>query len=130
LQFNVNQTKNARKQSLDQTVNLIGRGKTHFHVELGKLRLPIGAQVLIAKTTCDLVVLIQPGNHADLFEDLGRLWQREKFSWLHARGHDVIARALGGRLDQVRRFDLGKPLLIHVLVDFQKHAMTQAQVGL
>src|SRR4030095_10322753 len=101
-----------------------------FHIQLGKLRLSVSAQILIAKTTGDLVVLIQPRNHTALFEDLERLRQREKSSWLHARGYDVIARALGRRLNQVRRFDLGKALLIHVPVDFQEHAMTQTQVRL
>ena len=97
---------------------------------MGKLRLAVGAQVFVAKATRDLVVLIQAGDHANLFEDLGRLRQREEFARLHARRHDVITRAFGSRLDQVRCFDLRKALLVHVLIDCQQQPMAQAQVRL
>ena len=95
-----------------------------------KLRLAIGAQVFVAKAARDLVVLVEAGNHANLFEDLRRLRQRKKLSRLHARRHDVVARAFGRRLDQIRSFDLGKALLVHVAIDFQQQAMAQAQIRL
>ncbi len=95
-----------------------------------ELRLAVGAQVFVAKATRDLVVLIQAGDHANLFEDLGRLRQREEFSRLYARRHDVITRAFGRRLNQIRSFDLRKALLVHVPIDLEQQPMAQTQVRL
>ena len=65
-------------------------------VQPGKFfALPQSPQIFITKTAGDLVVLIQSRNHANLFQNLRRLRQREKLSRLYARGHDVIARAFG-----------------------------------
>ena len=69
-QVDVDEFEDRREKTFDQRVNLIERGKTHLDVELGELRLPVGAQVFVAETVCDLEVLIQAANHAQLLEEL------------------------------------------------------------
>src|SRR5262249_1405687 len=128
LQLDANQTEDSREQSFDQRVDLIGRRETHLNVELGKLRLAVSAQVFIAKTARDLVVLVQTRNHANLLKNLWALGQGKEFAGLHPGRHHVVAGAFGCGLDQVGSFDLGKALLVHVAIDFQKQAMPQAQV--
>ena len=59
----------ANRPSINR-VDLLERGETHLDVELRELRLAIGAQVFITETVCDLEVLIETANHAQLFEEL------------------------------------------------------------
>ena len=99
---------------MNQTINLIGIGKTQLDVQLRELGLAISTQVFIAKATSDLKILIEPGNHAELFEELRRLRQRKELSWLHSSGHDVVARALGRRLDENWCFNLRETTTAHV----------------
>ena len=110
-------------------VDLIERRKAHLDVELRKLRLAIGAQIFVTKTVRDLKVLIETADHAQLFEELRRLRQREKLSRENTRRHDVIARAFGRRFDQDRRFDLGETLRRHVAPDFVQ-SRDDAEAGL
>ena len=51
-------------------------GKRHLQIDLGELRLAVGAQVLIAEAARDLEILVEAGDHQDLLEDLRRLRQR------------------------------------------------------
>src|SRR5262249_44787519 len=74
LKFCTDEAKSPRKQSLDQLLNLISRRKARLDVELRKLRLPILPQVFVAKATGNLVVRVEPRNHANLVEDLRTLW--------------------------------------------------------
>src|SRR6185295_8239561 len=113
-QVDVDEFENRFEESFDQGVNLIECREAHLNVELCKLRLAIGAQIFVTKTVCDLEVLIQAANHAQLFEELWRLWQCKKLSRENARRDDVIARAFRSRLDQDRRFDLVEPVARHV----------------
>ncbi len=48
----------------------------HLHVDLGELRLAVGAQVFVPETAHDLVVAVKAGNHQQLLEKLRRLGQR------------------------------------------------------
>src|SRR4030095_4239585 len=77
-QLNIDQLEDARKHSLSHGINLFERGEAHLDVELRKFRLAVGAQILVAKTTRDLKILVESGNHAELFEQLRRLRQRKK----------------------------------------------------
>src|SRR5438045_4608841 len=60
--------------------DLILREERGLDVELGELRLAVGAQILIAEAAHDLVVAIEPGNHQQLLEDLRRLRQRKELA--------------------------------------------------
>ena len=46
-----------------------------LHIHLGKLRLAVGAQILIAETFDDLIVTVKTRHHQQLFEQLRRLGQ-------------------------------------------------------
>ena len=48
----------------------------HLDVQLGELRLPVGAEVLVPVAAGDLVVPLHPGDHQQLLEQLRRLRQR------------------------------------------------------
>ena len=67
----------ALNERLDQAEDQVRRRERHFDVDLGELGLTIGAQVLVAETTGDLIVAIGAGDHQDLLENLRRLRQRE-----------------------------------------------------
>src|SRR6185369_3084179 len=118
------------EETFDQVVDLIECRKAHLDVEVCKLRLAISAQIFIAKTVCDLEVLIHATDHAQLFEELGRLRQCKKLSRKNARRNDVIARAFGSRLDQDRSLDLVESLFGHVTANFVENAMPQKEVCL
>ena len=66
----------------------------HLDVDLRELRLPIGAQVLVAEALDDLKVPIHPGDHQDLLEDLRRLRQGVELARVQPARHEVIARSL------------------------------------
>ncbi len=94
------------QHSLDQLLQLGRLDERRLHVELGELRLAVGAQVLVAEAADDLVVALQPAHHQQLLEELRALRQRVPGARLQAAGHQEVARALGGRARQHRRLDL------------------------
>ena len=101
-----------------------------FAVDLGELRLPVGAQVFIAKALGDLVVAIEARHHQQLLEQLGRLRQREEMAGMHPRRHQVIARALRRGLGEHRRFDVDEAVRIEKLAHLHRHPVAQHQVVL
>src|SRR5712692_10978063 len=48
----------------------------NFEIELGELRLPVGAQVFVAETFYDLEITVEAADHQDLLKNLWRLRQR------------------------------------------------------
>ena len=91
--------------------------EAHLEVELGELGLSVAAQVLVAEAAGDLVVAVDPGDHQQLLELLGALRQRVDGPRLEPARDDEVARALGRRLDEVRRLDLDEPVRVVDLVD-------------
>ena len=92
--------------------NVIFIDETHFDIKLRKFGLPIGAQILVAKTAHDLVVTIEPGHHQQLFEDLRRLRQRKKLARVCAAWNDVVASPFGRCPRQHRRFHIDKTVAV------------------
>ena len=82
----------------------------HLQIDLGKFRLPVGTQVFIAEATHNLKIFVAPGDHQNLLEQLRRLRQRIKRSWLHPAGDEIIARSLRRRSRHERRFDFKESL--------------------
>ena len=72
------------QHDFDQCSNVVGIDKAHFQVELGKLGLAIGAQVLVAKAAGDLEIAFDAGHHEQLLELLRALGQRIKFVGMQA----------------------------------------------
>src|SRR3546814_18982578 len=77
-----------------------------LHVQLGELELAVRAQGLVAGAYRDLIIAIEAGHHQDLLEQLRRLRQRVELAFVHARGHQEVACALGRGLGQARGYDV------------------------
>ena len=87
----------------------------HLHVDLRKLGLTVGAQILVAEAARNLIVPVHAGNHQQLLVQLRRLRQCVKFAVVDAAGHEIVARALGRRLAQKRRLYLEEAVVAHVV---------------
>ena len=85
--------------------------EAHLDVELGELRLPVGAEVLVPVAAGDLEVPLHAGHHQQLLEQLRALRQRVPGAGREPRGHEEVARALGRRAGQRRRLDLEEAAL-------------------
>ena len=91
---------------LAEVQNSVHVGERHLDVELGKLGLAIGPQVLVPEAPRHLIVPIRTRHHEHLLEQLRRLRQREARAGLEPRRDEVIASSLGGRPRQDRRLNL------------------------
>src|SRR4029077_4002572 len=107
----------AREQSLNQREHVLLGAERHLEVELRELERAVGAQILVAEATRDLVVAPQAADHEDLLQGLRRLRQRVELAGIEARRHYEVARALWRCLDQHRGLDLNKLPLVHIRVD-------------
>ena len=83
-------------------------------VDLRELGLAVGAQVLVAEALDDLVVAVEARDHQQLLEELRRLRQREELARMHARRHQVVARAFRRALGQHRRLDVDEARCVEV----------------
>ena len=105
--------------------------EAHLDVELGELRLPVGAEVLVAVAAGDLVVALHAGDHQQLLEQLRALRQGVPAAGLQARRHQEVAGTLGRGAGQGRGLDLDEVVAVeHVaggLVDLA--AQPQRGVG-
>ena len=88
---------------LNKSVNVY---KRHLEVYLGKFGLAVGAQVFVAEAAGYLNIAVVARYHQKLLVYLRRLRQGVKAALVHARGHEVVARALGSRAHHHRRFYL------------------------
>ena len=114
-------------ETFHQAHDLVAVEEGGLDVELRKLRLPVGAQILVAEATHDLVVAIEARHHQQLLEDLRRLRQREELPGLRAARHQVVARALGRRLGQHRRLEIDESLTVEILAHRARDRMSQPQ---
>ncbi|MPN04976.1 hypothetical protein SDC9_152225 [bioreactor metagenome] len=112
---------------MDQDILLLDKG--HFHIDLGKLGLAVGAQVLVTKTLRNLVILVDPPHHQKLLEDLGRLGQSVKGARMDPARHQIVPRPLGGAFGQDRGFHLDKSVVIESFADDLDHLMAEFQIG-
>ena len=85
-----------RRQRLAEREDVLLVDEAHLDVELGELRLPVGAEVLVAEAARDLVVALHAGDHQQLLEQLRRLRQRVPVPGLQPDRHQEVAGALGG----------------------------------
>ena len=88
----------------------------HLDVELGELRLTVGARILVAETARDLHVAADAADHQNCLSNLRRLRQRVEMCRDETRlRHEVVARAFGRRLDEDRRLDLDEIVRVEVV---------------
>ena len=118
------------QEALGHAEDALLRGKAHLEIDLGELRLAIGAQVFITEAAGDLEVAVKARDHEDLLEDLRRLRQCVEAAGVHAAGHEVVARSLGRRARHERRLDLEEALADEVVANRHGDAAAQREVGL
>jgi hypothetical protein len=104
--------------------------ESHLDVELRDLLDPVCAQVFVPEAACDLVVAVEASDHEQLLEDLRRLRKCEEAARLQPARHDEVARALGGRLEEDRRFDVREAVSLHHPTDRRDETRAQAEVAL
>src|SRR5579885_1504924 len=99
--------------ALEHVEHVVALGEGHLEVELAELELPVGAKVLVAPAGGDLVVAVDPADHAQLLVELRRLRQREERARLQAYRREEVARALGRAARHARRPDVDEAELVH-----------------
>jgi hypothetical protein len=77
--------------------------------------LTVAPRVLVAVAAGELEVLVHARDHEDLLVQLGRLRQSVELARIQARGHEVVAGALGRRFYEGRSLDLPKTLADEIL---------------
>ncbi len=97
-------------------------------IHLGEFGLAVGAQVFVAKTLGDLVIAIEACHHQQLLEQLRRLRQREEFARMHARRHQIIARAFRRGLGQHWGFDVDEAAAVEETAERHRHLVAQHHV--
>ncbi len=112
-----------------QRQHIIALDEGHFQVELGELRLTVAAQVFITEAARDLEVAVHACHHQQLLQLLRRLRQGIELSRIDAGGDKIVARAFGRCLEQDRRFDLDKALLIEKIAHELDHLVAQDHIA-
>ncbi len=69
-----------REHPFDEPENILRLNERSFDVDLGEFRLPIGAQIFVAKAFRDLEILLDPAHHQQLLVLLRRLRQARRTS--------------------------------------------------
>jgi len=80
---------------LEEIEHVVLIDEAHLAVDLRKLGLAVGTQVLVAETLGNLEVAVDAGHHEQLLERLRTLGQCIKLSGVHTRRHHEIAGTLG-----------------------------------
>ena len=75
--------KNMFYQALKHLYDIFLLYKTHFAVYLGKFRLTVGAQILVAETFGQLEIPVESTHHQQLLEYLRTLGQGIEFTRIH-----------------------------------------------
>ena len=102
----------------------------HLDIDLGELRLAVGAQVFVAEAAHDLEILFEAADHQELLEDLRRLRQRVERAGLYAAGHQVIARAFRRGARHERRLDFEEAQVGELLAHGERDLGAQDDVAL
>ena len=115
---------------LGQREDVIAARKRKLYVNLGELRLPVTARVLVTVTAGNLEVLVKARRHKELLVKLGRLGQRIELARIQAGRHEVVARALRGRAYEGGRLYLKKPPRRHPLPHRKRDLVPQPDAPL
>ena len=107
--------------ALHRCHNLLFVHERCFNVDLGELRLTIGAQVFIAETLGDLIVTIHTCRHKNLLEKLGRLRQGKETVWVSSARDEIVARAFRRCLCQKGSFDVNKAVIVEEITHGVRH---------
>ena len=116
-----------RQHPLRHLPHVLLAGEGHLHVELGELRLAVGAGVLVPEAPHDLEVAVGAGHHQELLEELGGLGQGEERAGLQARRHQEVPGPLGRALREHGGLDLDEPFGVVVGADGGGHPVAEPQ---
>ena len=117
------------KQVLKEREHVLLIHEAALHVDLGELRLAVGAQVLVAKAAGHLIVLVDARHHQKLLVDLRALGQGVERAGMHAAWHQIVPRALRRGFAQDGRLHLQKALIVEKPLDLAKQRMAKEQVS-
>ena len=95
----------AAEQAFDEADDVVLADEAGLDVDLGELRLAVGAQVFVAEAAGDLEILLHARDHQELLVLLRGLRQGVEAARAEARGHEEVAGAFRGRVREDRRFD-------------------------
>ena len=113
---------------LKQVNDVILVNKAHFAIDLRKLRLPVGTQVLIPKALGNLEVTIEARHHQKLLQSLWTLGQSVELTRIHSAGHHEITGPLGRTAYKNRCFHLHEVTSVKEITYKDCHAMAQLQI--
>src|SRR5690606_14887605 len=123
-----------RKDALDEAFHhahdVITADERHFDVDLGKLGLPVGAQVLVAEAADDLIIPLKAAHHEELLKNLRRLGQRVELARVYAAGHQIVTGALGRTAGEHRRLQFQKAVFIEEVARSLHYTVAQDHVSL
>ena len=98
--------------ALDRFEHVLLRDEAHLDVDLGVLRLPVAAQVLVAEGARQLVVAVVAGDHQQLLEHLRALRQCVELAGAQPRRDHEVAGALRRGADEVGGLDLDEAVVL------------------
>ena len=116
------------RHSLKHIQDILLLYERHLAVNLGKLRLTIGAKVLVAEAFYDLEITIKTADHQQLFQNLRALRQGVERTRIHAAGYYEIASSLRSGIHQNGCFNLQEALFVQVTTYLKGHFVSQLQV--
>ena len=100
-------------QVLGHLKDVLAGDEAHLDVDLGELRLPVGAEVLVPETAGELVVAFQAADHQQLLEQLRGLRQRVPGARAQPDGDHEVPGSLRRGSGQVRGFHVDETVLPH-----------------
>ena len=114
--------------------DLLGQGndvvlldEAHLDVELGELGLAIGAEVLVTVASRDLVVTLHAGDHEQLLEQLGALWQGVPAARGQTGRYQEVTSPLRGGAGEGRCLDVVEVVAVQHLANLVRHLGAQHQ---
>ncbi len=102
-----------RDDRLADADDVLAGDEGHLQVDLGELRLPVLAEVLVAEAAGELVVALKAADHEELLEQLRRLRQGVPVARAQPDGDEEVAGAFRRGPGQVRRLDVHEPVVAH-----------------
>ena len=118
-----------RQDFLGEQDDVVLVDESHLDVELSELGLAIGAEILVAVATCDLVVALDAADHEELLEQLRALRQCVEATGLKARRHQEVTGTLGRRARERRSLDLDELVMRENAARCSTYLGAQANCG-
>ena len=113
---------------LEEVDDVVLIHKAHLAVNLSKLRLTVGTQVLITEALSYLEVAVETSHHQELLQGLRALRESVELTRVHARWNHEVARTLWSTTNEDRSLHLHEVLAIEEVANQDAHTVTKLQV--